>query len=82
VGIIVWIIIGAIGGWLACRLTGRAEGKDYALYLGFGILGAVAGGFITNLVIFRPVFEFNWQNALVAVLASGVFLVVINALRR
>jgi uncharacterized membrane protein YeaQ/YmgE (transglycosylase-associated protein family) len=49
---------------------------------GFGILGAVAGGFITNLVIFRPVFEFNWQNALVAVLASGVFLVVINALRR
>lgn len=81
-GVIIWIIIGAVAGWLACRLTGRTANIDYAVNVGIGILGAVAGGFITNLVIYRPVFEFNLQSALVAVLATGVFLVVVNAVRR
>ena len=81
-GLFVWIIIGAVAGWLACRLTSRTANIDDAVNVGFGILGACVGGFVTNLVIYRPVFEFNLQNALVAVLATGVFLVVVNAVRR
>ncbi|MBK7219723.1 MAG: GlsB/YeaQ/YmgE family stress response membrane protein [Candidatus Promineofilum sp.] len=81
-GIVVWILIGVIGGWLSGRLTGRKATGDYALNIAVGIVGAIAAGFITNLVIFHPVLSANWQNGLVAVLGAALFLVVANLLRR
>ena len=81
-GIVVWILIGVIGGWLSGRLTGRTATGDYALNIAVGIVGAIAAGFITNLVIFHPVLSANWQNGLVAVLGAALFLVVANLLRR
>jgi uncharacterized membrane protein YeaQ/YmgE (transglycosylase-associated protein family) len=81
-GLLAWIILGIVAGWLACRLTRRDQPKDYLLNIVVGVIGACAGGFITNLVIFSPVFDFNLQSLLVAGLASFVFLVVANAVRR
>lgn len=81
-GLLMWIIFGAVAGWLACRITHRVQPIDYLLNIVVGIIGACVGGFITNLVIFHPVFEFNLQSMLVAGLATILFLVVANALRR
>lgn len=81
-GIIVWILVGVVGGWLSCRLSGRQSAGDYALNIAVGIVGAVAAGFITNLVIFRPVFSANLQNGLVSVFGAALFLILANLLRR
>ena len=81
-GVVVWILIGAVGGWLSCRLSGRKTAADYALNIAAGIVGAVVAGFVTNLVILRPVLSANLQNGLVAVLGAALFLILANLLRR
>ena len=50
-GLILWIIVGASGGWLASRITGT-DGKRGALSNAFiGILGALVAGFVTRAVL-------------------------------
>ena len=50
-GIIIWIIVGISGGWLASRVTGT-DGKSGALAnVLIGILGALVAGFITHAVL-------------------------------
>jgi uncharacterized membrane protein YeaQ/YmgE (transglycosylase-associated protein family) len=47
-GIISWIVVGAIGGWLA----GYALKRDMSFDIGdvvLGMIGAVVGGFVLNL---------------------------------
>jgi len=50
-GIVIWIIVGISGGWLASRVTGT-DGKSGALAnVLIGILGALVSGFITHAVL-------------------------------
>jgi uncharacterized membrane protein YeaQ/YmgE (transglycosylase-associated protein family) len=50
-GIILWIIVGAAGGWLASRITGT-DGKRGALANVFiGVLAALVAGFTTRGVL-------------------------------
>ena len=80
-GIIIWILVGLVGGWISSRLSGRKTASDYGLNVAAGITGAVVAGFITNLVILRPVLSANLQNGLVSVLGATLFLVLANLLR-
>lgn len=73
-GIVIWLIIGVIAGWVACRLTRRVQSRDYVLNILVGITGAAVAGFATNLVIFRPVFDPNLQSAIVSVFGASLFL--------
>jgi len=50
-GIILWIFVGAVAGWLASRITGT-DGQRGALANSFlGVLGALVGGFVTRAVL-------------------------------
>jgi uncharacterized membrane protein YeaQ/YmgE (transglycosylase-associated protein family) len=79
---LIWLLIGIVGGWLACRLTRRVLSRDYVLNILVGVIGAVVAGFVTNLVIFRPVFDPNLQSAIVSAFGAALFLIVFNAIRR
>jgi uncharacterized membrane protein YeaQ/YmgE (transglycosylase-associated protein family) len=81
-GILIWIIIGVVGGLLACRLTRRRHSRDYVWNILVGIIGAFAGGFATNLVIFRPPFDPNLQSTIISVFGAALFLIIFNAIRR
>ena len=48
-GIIAWIVVGAIAGFLATRLTGAREGLLMMIVL--GIVGAVVGGFVATSIL-------------------------------
>src|SRR4029079_2367026 len=50
-GIILWIIVGLVAGWVASRITGT-DGQRGALANSFlGVLGALVGGFVTRAVL-------------------------------
>lgn len=49
-GILAWIIVGAIAGWLAGYLTRTNEGLAGNIIL--GVVGGLFGGFVLNLVGF------------------------------
>lgn len=52
-GIISWIIIGLIAGWLTGKIMG-GPGKGALMDIIIGLIGALAGGFLMKLVGFSP----------------------------
>ena len=78
-GVIVWIIIGLIAGWLATQMLG-ARGGGLLYNLAVGLIGAVIGGFIFSSLAIVPT---GFVGALVsATIGAIVFLLIWRAIRR
>lgn len=52
-GIIWWIIVGLIAGWVTGKIEG-SPGKGALMDIIIGLLGALVGGFAMSLLGFRP----------------------------
>lgn len=52
-GIISWLIVGLIAGWLTGKIMG-GPGKGVLMDIIVGLAGALAGGFLMGLVGFSP----------------------------
>lgn len=70
--ILLWIVFGAIAGWLASIIMKSSNGLVWDVLL--GIIGAVIGGFIMNLFGAPSVTGFNLYSILVAVLGAVVLI--------
>ena len=81
-GVITWIILGAVVGVAASWLTGRTETGKLIINIIVGVVGAAAGGFASNLVTRHPPLGLNASNFFVALLGTLVFLAVANAVQR
>jgi uncharacterized membrane protein YeaQ/YmgE (transglycosylase-associated protein family) len=79
-GIISWIVLGAIAGFLANMLIGGGEGVIGTIIL--GIVGAVVGGYIAAAVFHKgDVTGVNIESIVIAVLGAILVLVVWRALQ-
>ncbi len=74
-GIISWIFMGAIAGWLAHKITGP-NGKKHGCISNIllGIIGAFIGGFIMSLLGGYGVTGFNLRSIIVATLGAVVLI--------
>ena len=80
-GIISWIILGAIAGFLANLVVGGGEGLIATIIL--GIVGAVVGGYIAATVFHKgDVTGVNVESIVIAVLGAILVLFVWRALTR
>lgn len=52
-GIISWLIVGLIAGWLTGKIMG-GPGKGILMDIIVGLVGALAGGFLMKLLGFAP----------------------------
>ena len=79
-GIVVWIIVGAIAGFVASKvLTGRGMGLIWDIVV--GILGAFLGGWLAGLVgIPVSTGTFSVSGLLAAFVGAVILLVVFRAL--
>ena len=74
-GIIAWIVLGAIAGWLTNMLMGGKEGVIGTIIL--GIVGAVVGGYVAGTVLkVADVTGINPESIVVAVI-GGVIVVAV-----
>jgi uncharacterized membrane protein YeaQ/YmgE (transglycosylase-associated protein family) len=79
-GIIAWIVIGLIAGWLAnAILGGRGGGLLYNLAV--GLVGAIVGGLIFDALHIVPEAGFI-GNLISATIGAIVFLLIWRAIRR
>ncbi len=78
-GILLWIIFGAIVGWVASLLMGTNEGLLLNIVL--GIVGAVIGGWIMSFLGQTGITGFNLYSMMVAVLGSVILIAIVKALR-
>ncbi|MFT3952440.1 MAG: GlsB/YeaQ/YmgE family stress response membrane protein [Oscillospiraceae bacterium] len=80
-GIIGWIIIGALSGWIASKFTGNDRQMGGWSNIVVGIIGGFLGGLIMNLVGGEGITGFNVWSLLVSIGGSVLLLLVVNAFR-
>jgi uncharacterized membrane protein YeaQ/YmgE (transglycosylase-associated protein family) len=79
-GILLWILFGAIVGLVASMVMGGGGGLLWDIIV--GIVGAVIGGFIMSLIGKSGVGGFNLYSFLVALLGACVLIAIVRAVRR
>lgn len=79
-GIIGWIIIGIVAGWLAEKVMGRNHGLVTNLVV--GVVGALIGGFIAENLLGQPVGGFNLMTLLVAFGGAVLLLFLLGLVKR
>lgn len=81
-GIILYIIFGALVGWIASIIMGRNAEQGAIGNIVVGILGAIVGSFIARAFGGSGVTGFNLGSFLVALLGAVLLLFVYNMVRR
>ena len=77
---LLWILFGAIAGWLASMIMGRNQGVGMDIL--FGIIGSIAGGFLMQQLGEPGVTGFNLYSILVAVVGAIAVIWIGRLFRR
>ncbi len=80
-GILSWIIVGLIAGWLADAVM-KSSGRGVLFNIILGIVGALVGGFIASAVFGaeNAISGINITSLLVAFLGAVVVIAIVRAL--
>ena len=76
--IFVWIIFGALAGWIASIITGRNKQMGAIANIVVGIIGAFLGGYIMQFFGVQGVTGFNLPSLLVAIVGAVVLLFIVG----
>lgn len=75
-GIFLWIIFGAIAGWIASVIMKNNSNQGTMLDIVLGIIGAIVGGVLMGLFGQSGVNGFNLYSLGVAVIGASVVIYV------
>ena len=78
-GIIAWIIVGLVAGWLAHSILGGRGGLFGNIAA--GLVGAIFGGFLFDKLNLHVMPDF-WGNLITATIGAIIFLLIWRAIRR
>jgi uncharacterized membrane protein YeaQ/YmgE (transglycosylase-associated protein family) len=78
-GIIAWIIMGLLAGFIASQLVNR-KGEGWFGDIILGIVGAVVGGLIAHVIGFRGITGFNFWSLLIATAGAVICLIIYHSL--
>ena len=80
-GIISWLIVGAIAGWLAGYLVKGDEGMGVIGHIVLGIVGALVGGFLASVLFNTKPIDgpLDISSIVTAVIGAILVVVVVNA---
>lgn len=82
VNIIVWIIVGAIAGWLASLVMGTNRSQGLLTDIIVGVIGGFLGGFILDaLNIGGDVTGLNIGSIIVAFIGAVILLAILRLIR-
>ncbi len=81
-GIILWIMFGALVGWVASLIMKTDAQQGVFLNIIVGIVGAIIGGWLMSVIGGNAVGGFNLYSFLVALLGSCVLIAGVKFLRR
>lgn len=79
--IILWIIFGALVGWIASKIMGTDAQQGALLNIIVGIVGALIGGWVMSMFGEEGVTGFNLVSFIVALLGSVILLALVKVVR-
>jgi uncharacterized membrane protein YeaQ/YmgE (transglycosylase-associated protein family) len=80
-GILLWIIFGALTGWIASLIMGTDAQQGSLLNIVVGIIGAMIGGFVFQTFGATGVTGFNLYSLMVAIIGAIVLLAIVRLVR-
>ncbi|MBN1312138.1 MAG: GlsB/YeaQ/YmgE family stress response membrane protein [Anaerolineae bacterium] len=81
--IVVWIIIGAVAGWLASLVMKTNRKQGLLMDIIVGIVGAFIGGFVLNLLgVGGGVTGLNLTSLLTAFIGAVILLAILRVIRK
>jgi uncharacterized membrane protein YeaQ/YmgE (transglycosylase-associated protein family) len=84
-GIILWLVIGGVVGWLASLVMRRDASQGIILNIVVGIIGALLGGWLISPLIGAPSInsgEISFASLLVSFLGAVILLAIVNLITR
>ena len=80
-GVIAWLVLGALSGWLANKLM-KNSSSGLIDNIIIGIIGAFIGGFVFNFLGAQTITGLNLHSVFVSVVGACILLWIINKIRR
>jgi uncharacterized membrane protein YeaQ/YmgE (transglycosylase-associated protein family) len=78
-GLLAWIVVGLLAGWIAGMVTGRRN-QGCITKIVVGVIGAQIGGALDNAAGGDGIGEFGLRSVLVAAVGATIFLFVLEAI--
>lgn len=79
---LIWIVFGALAGWIASMIMKTNGQQGLLLDIVVGIVGAVLGGWIMSMFGAQGVDGFNLYSFLVAILGAVILLAIVKMVRK
>jgi len=80
-GILLWIIFGALAGWIASVIMKTNYSQGTVMDIIMGIIGSIVGGFLMGMLGQSGVNGFNLYSLMVAVIGAIVVIYVGRMIR-
>lgn len=80
-GFLLWILFGALVGWIASIIMKTNAEQGAILNIVVGIIGAVLGGWLFSIFGESGVSGFNLYSFVVAIIGAVVLIAIVKALR-
>jgi uncharacterized membrane protein YeaQ/YmgE (transglycosylase-associated protein family) len=76
-----WIVLGLLAGFIGSKIVNKT-GEGMIMDILLGVVGAVIGGWLFNMIGAAGVTGLNFYSLFVAVVGACLFLVVYHAIAR
>lgn len=80
-GLLLWIIFGALAGWVASIIMGTDGQQGIILNIIVGVVGASLGGYLMSVIGESGISGFDLYSFMVAVIGAVVLLGVVKLVR-
>lgn len=81
-GVIAWLVLGALSGWIANKLIGKNSSTGLIDNIIIGIIGSFIGGFVFNFFGAKTITGLNLHSIFVSVVGACILLWIINQIRK
>lgn len=81
-GFIIWIIVGALSGWIASKIMGTDEQMGALANIVVGVIGSAIGGWLASVLLNAQTDGgLNIPSILVAIVGSCLLLFIVNMIK-
>lgn len=81
-GIVTWLILGALSGWIASIIMKKNDSMGAIANIITGIIGAFIGGIVFNFMGAQKVTGLNLHSVLVSVVGACILLWILNKIKK